>query len=144
MRRTMGRLRIVSTVALVVGLGCGTTAIYPGPRRPENEVAVLVNHDTALDAFDDQPFEHAFSQKNARYEVLPGRHKLTVSLFAVRYQQDFTDVERSHDEIDVCCELQAGHRYIIGREGAGYTWRPLILDEATRETVPQLRCEREE
>jgi hypothetical protein len=136
----MRRAPILSTVA-VFALGCASnTVAYPGPRRAANEVAVLVAHDTAIDAMDGQALELHVARKGARYEVLPGRHKLAVSLFVVRTSKDVNDVERSSGAADLCFDFLAGRTYVIGREGAGFAWRPIVVDEA-REILPAPRCD---
>jgi hypothetical protein len=134
-------LKIFSLAALVSAIGCMTTVMYPGPRRSADEVAVLTNDDTAIDVLDGQAFRHVHSQNAARYEVLPGRHVLGISIFAVTVNPGgYGDIERSPNTIFVCLDAQAGHTYVIGYEGREAHWRPVVTDEKTRATVPFVAC----
>jgi hypothetical protein len=126
---------------VTAAVGCTTTVMYPGPRRPAQEVAVLTNDDTAIDVLDGQEFMHLHSQNNARYEVLPGRHRLGVSVFAVSANPGgYGDIERSPTTIFVCLDAEAGHTYVVGYEGRGAGWRPIATDQNTRAPVPWVAC----
>jgi hypothetical protein len=130
-----------SIALLAVAAGCTTTVAYPGPRRPAKEVAVLENSETAIDVLDGQPFEHLHSQTGARYEVLPGRHAIGVSLFISSVTPGIgADIEKSDTMASGCLDAQAGHTYIIGHEARGPDWRPVITDAATRARVPFYGC----
>jgi hypothetical protein len=104
-------------------------------------VAVLENLETAIDMLDGLQFHHIRSQDGARYEVLPGRHMLSVSLFIVTYMSGgLGDIERSSTVATLCLDAQAGHRYLIAHEGRGEHWQPLITDAVTHAPVPLAPC----
>jgi hypothetical protein len=129
----------------VLALGCWTQApsvMYPGPRRSAPEVAVLENAETSLDLLDGVELHHVRSQDGARYEVLPGRHALGVSLFIVTVDPGGPGaVERSANVALLCLDAQAGHTYVIGHEGRrAAAWRPLITDRDSRAVVPFAPC----
>jgi hypothetical protein len=134
-------VKIFSLAALTAAIGCATTVMYPGPRRPAHEIAVLTNEDTAIDVLDGQELFHVHSQNAARYEVLPGRHLLGISVFDVKvYPGGYGDIERSPNTIFVCLDAEAGHTYVIGYEGRGVSWRPVATDRDTHATVPFVAC----
>jgi hypothetical protein len=126
---------------IALASGCATTTLtYPGPPRPASEVAVFENSETSLDMLDGQTFTHIRSQNGERYDVLPGRHSLGVSLMIVSSGPYDADVERSSNTAIFCVDARPGHIYVLGHEGRGASWRPVITDEATRTVVPFAPC----
>ena len=100
----MARALRAGLVALALAAGC-TSVMYPGPRRAAHEVAVLVSSETAVDLLDGTRFHHIHRQDGARYEVLPGRHQIGISLFIVTVIPGaYAEVERSPNEIIVCLD----------------------------------------
>jgi hypothetical protein len=126
-------------VALVAGCA-KTTVTYPGPRRPAREVAVLENSETSLDVIDDRAYRDMLNS-GMRYEVLPGRRMLGVSLFikSVIPGGD-ADIERSPNTIFFCIDALPGHKYFVTHVGRGAAWRPEVLDAATYLPVPFAPC----
>jgi hypothetical protein len=115
--------------------------MYPGPRRAAQEVAVLESSETALEMLDGQDLHHLRSQDGARYEVLPGRHQIAVSLFIVSVTPGGPgDVEKSLNSAILCFDAQAGHTYFVGHVGRGERWRPAITDAQSHALVPFAPC----
>lgn len=97
--------------------------------------------ETALDMLDGQEHSYARSQRGVRFEVLPGRHMLGVSLFIVSpIPGGGVDFERSDEVAVLCFDALAGHTYFIGHHGRGKTWRPLITDGGSNADVPFAPC----
>jgi hypothetical protein len=129
------------TVALALGCAMMPPAVmYPGPRRPASEVAVLENAETALEMLDGLELRHAHSQDGVRYEVLPGRHALGVSLYVVAVDPGGGDIERSANVAILCFDAEPGHSYFVGHVGRGPGWRPSITDRASHAVVPFAPC----
>jgi len=115
--------------------------MYPGPRRPGPEVAVLESSETSLDMLDGLELHHLTSQDGALYEILPGRHALGVSLFIVTIDPGGPgDVEKSANVAILCFDAQAGHTYVVGHVGRRANWRPSITDLASHAAVPFAPC----
>lgn len=137
----MARRRSAWFAALALAGGCGPTLTYPGPRRSAQEIATLVNAETALESLDGAPLHHLRAQDGARYELLPGRHEFGVSISIVSVTPGaYAEIERSPTTAIFCIDALAGHTYVIGHEGHGAAWRPVVLDEATRTPVPFAPC----
>lgn len=75
-------LRLSVRVIWIVGcatIGCGPTKLYPGPQRPDSEVALLqASSEARVIAIDDAPV------MGSSWTLLPGRHDvwLRVRLFS--------------------------------------------------------------
>jgi hypothetical protein len=139
----MARRQSAWLAALVLASGCAPTLTNPGPGRRPQEVATLVNAETALESLDGQPLHHLRSQDGARYEVLPGRHEFGVSICIVSANPaGYADIERSPNTAVFCIDAQAGHTYVLGHEGHGVAWRPTVVDETTHTAVPLASCSR--
>jgi hypothetical protein len=117
-------------VIFVVGLGGCAEVMYGGPRRSEEEVAILESKDAAIVGIDAQPVEG-----HERYEMLPGPRAVTVRLSAVRSDPLSVRVYSSARAITVCFVARPGRVYLAMPEILGDgRWAPQIVDE--RDTYP--------
>jgi hypothetical protein len=130
----------LAVVALT--LACASTKVtYAGPRRAAHEVTTLVSAETELDMLDRQRLYHVVAHDGGRYEILPGRHMLGVSLLIVSVTPgDPGEVEKSASTAVLCLDAQAGHTYFVGHEGRGAGWRPSIIDGDSHVAVPFAPC----
>jgi hypothetical protein len=121
----------------VLATGC-TTFLYKGPTRPSSEVAIIRSRDTIVDEVDDVMVREHASGSFARLEVLPGPHRLGITLNRVTPGFFVTNVARS-DEVVICVELQAGHEYETQPLTRGDQFAPRVVDLATGRAVSP-RC----
>lgn len=132
---------LLSLAIVTLVLGCAGTGegyrykLYPGPARPDNELATLEFCKPALTFRVD-----GMRVEQSDYEVvdlLPGEHEIKwgaefgVSLLVNPAGRDAVATE-------VTVELRAGHRYIVCADrttGPGYRMYLWIEDAATHELV---------
>jgi hypothetical protein len=115
------------------GAGC-TTVLYKGPARPASQIAVLLSTDTMIAKVDGlMVLDHA-SGNAARFEVLPGEHKMGISLHRV-IPGFLTSTIQQSGYIIVCVELEAGHTYRTRPVIHGRRWLPRVIDETTKEEL---------
>src|SRR5262245_61640311 len=105
MRAPMELTSLAAAIAFCGG-AC-TTYLYKGPTPPSSQVAVIMSSETIVDTVDDAQVRDSAMGTLARLEVLPGPHRLGISLNRV----DLGSVTRSRGYITVCANLEAGHTY---------------------------------
>jgi len=131
-----GRLASASVVAaLALEGGACTTMLYKGPARPDAEIAVLVSKDTMIDRVDDRIVRDDGTGSRARFEVLPGRHRVGISLNHVVPGFFWSTAQRS-GYILVCVDLEAGHTYRTLASIDVDRWQPTVVDETAGRGVP--------
>jgi len=113
----------------ILGSGC-TTFLYKGPTRPSSEVAIITSHETIVEEVDDVKVREHASGSFAQLEVLPGPHRLGITLNRVTPGFFVTHVARS-EEVVICFDLQAGHKYQTQPGGRGDRFFPSVVDLAT-------------
>src|SRR4051794_4966306 len=127
----MGAMRtragLVTVVAAVAGLGAGcTTYLYKGPTRRASEGPIVTSQDTIVDRVDAGMVRDSATGTFASLEILPGPHRLGISLNRVTPGLFVTNVART-DYVMICAELEAGHRYQTQPQiGGGFF--PRIID----------------
>jgi len=124
---------MVVVVVGLIGSGC-TTLLYKGPTRSASEVAVITSIDTIVDKVDDVMVRDSAMGSFAQLEVLPGPHRLWVSLNHVA----FAGVRLSGGHFVICAELQAGRTY---QTRPGDRLAPILVDLRTDKVVDP-RCRR--
>lgn len=128
---TINSVRVMVALALgLLGQGC-TTYLYKGPTRPSAQVATVMSTDTIVDSVDGVRVREHASGSYARLELLPGPHRLTISLNRVTPGFFVTYVQRS-SEMEICVELYPGHTYMTLPGGDGDRFLPAVLDAQTR------------
>jgi len=109
----------------IVAQGC-TTLLYKGPTRPSSEVAVVTSTQTIVDEVDDVRVRDHASGSSARLELLPGPHRLGITVYRVTSGL-FVTSARS-DTIVACVELAAGHTYQTRPAVSGYRIGAQVVD----------------
>ena len=116
-RRNRGGLwgAVFATVATA---GCSPPHLYPGPKRPDAEVATIEVDRLAIQAVDGR----AVDTSRPRYEILPGSHTVTLR----------------RDRLDraVCFKARPGHVYLARPVRGGGTWHPEMIDENVALVIP--------
>jgi hypothetical protein len=121
----------------ISGEGC-TTLLYKGPTRPSSEVAVVRSTQTIVDRVDDVMVRDYASATFTVLELLPGPHRLGISLNRVTPGFFVTNVARS-DYMMVCLELEAGHTYRTEPLVLGYRFVPRVVDVTTSRNTSSCR-----
>jgi hypothetical protein len=123
---------MIFVVAALAG-GCANT-LYPGPRRPKSEVAVVETDATSIDSLDGQ---HVGTTETI--EILPGPHSIGIALLDV--QVGYVSSVAYSDPVKVCFEARPGRTYRTrpGSLGAR-TWEPEIIDTTNQIRVKVRRC----
>jgi len=132
----MAAMRVLTVVAAFGFLGGCTTLLYKGPTRSASEVAVITSIDTIVDKVDNVMVRDSMGTF-AHLEVLPGPHRLGISL----NQVEFGGVMRSGGYIIICAELEAGHTYQTRPMIRGDRFAPVLVDMRTNKAVDP-RCRR--
>jgi hypothetical protein len=131
--------RVGIAFAVALSLGSCTRALYPGPARPNAAVASIGASDTRIDSVDGQWVgDDTFAGHGARYEILPGPHRVGVSL---RHLNPGVLVRRGQVSGTVMAHFEAepGHSYVTVPLIDGSRWEPHVVDEATGLSVSWLR-----
>ena len=124
------RLGVVfwSAVACALVSGCASSTIaYDGPRVPDAEVAHLDGFQTAVHVVDDNRI------KNNSAEILPGEHRVTVSLHAEMSVLFERVTFSSKSDLTVCFTAYEGRRYTVQPAPTqsflgDRRWRPAVFD----------------
>jgi hypothetical protein len=128
--------RIVWWAAVAVAaIGC-TAAMYPGPQRPDSELATIEAADTKIVEIDGQRVPHATS----RYRILPGEHSVTVTLRAFRPGAGEMYLSKAH--LAVCFTAHQGRLYRVVPGSGGGAWWPEIIDGDTTMRISARRVQR--
>ena len=120
MRDNGKRVWLLGAVFATVATAGGCKAavpIYPGPQRPEAEIAVIEVDRLAFQAVDG----HVVNTAEPRYEILPGSHAVTL--------------RRDRLDRGVCFKARAGHVYLARPVRGGGTWHPEVIDENVAQAV---------
>lgn len=116
-------------VLLVVGLSACMARLYPGPKRPDAEIAIIETDGMTVVAVDDQRADPGLG--TSRYEILPGMHAVSVRLSDDHpVNGDYTAGRRVSDfATAVCFKARENHKYLVRPVYSGASWRPEIIDE---------------
>ena len=132
--------RVAVILAMVIsGEGC-TTLLYKGPTRTASEIAVVTSKDTIVDEVDDVMVRDHASGTYARLELLPGSHRIGISLNRVTMGFFATRVARS-DDIVLCANLEAGHTYQTEALTEGSRFFPVVVDLTAQRQARRCRSE---
>ncbi len=135
MQSTKRRPPLLQTVFLVAAMTVAacTTALYNGPRLPDDKAAVISSGDTRINRVDGKWVSEG---SNAKYELLPGPHDIGISLERRRRTVFY---ERVHYSVTVtlCFEARPGVRYLAVPFIRGDRWMPIIVDRASGKPVSQ-------
>jgi hypothetical protein len=115
---------------LVVGLSACTARLYPGPKRPDAEVATLETDGMTIVAVDDQRADPGVGP--SRYEVLAGMHAVSVRLNDSHpvFSGSAAGGHRVSDNaLAVCFRARGQHAYLLRPVYAGAAWRVEVIDE---------------
>jgi hypothetical protein len=115
-------------------LAACTTALYPGPRRPDNAIAAIGSRETRINYVDHKWVRDFWVGANARYELLPGVHSIGISLERNTNYFLFNKLQYSKT-VTLCLDAEAGHRYRTVPVISGETWAPRIIDEGNGDSV---------
>ena len=110
--------------------GCGGIKMYPGPKLPADQIAVLRIGEIKLIAVDGQGVKQ---DTMAPIHILPGEHLLRASHNLSGYDEHL---------ISYTFTAEAGHRYIFSATyefGRTMKWRAWIKDMDTDETIGQMK-----
>lgn len=122
------------TVAFVVASSaCNVAVLYKGDKRSASEIAALSTENAEIEAVDDVMLGNSLF---AKYEVLPGVHRVAVRLSATEQHASTTTHLFSFASIPLCFDAGAGRRYVVrSRRISNQTWAPEILDKETEAPV---------
>ncbi len=131
--RELTDLLKISVIGALLGGGSAcTTALYNGPSRPPSQVASIGTRSGAeILAIDETDVNGgAF----ARYEVLPGRHLIT--LVGKKSQAGFfvTTTFTSREQ-ELCLDAAPEHDYDVGARIGSRGWEIEVIDESSKEDV---------
>lgn len=118
-------------MVLLAGVAC-TRVMYPGPARPDNEVATIEALRTTVEQLDRE--EGPFNP-NTTFKVLPGLHLLTVTPYDVKLRPFYTETD-SFGPFTFCFLVRAGHTYLLRAVGENGPLRPQIIDEWIGAPIP--------
>ena len=136
----MDRLTGAILLVLVLGGGACAKAIYPGPRRPSSEVAIIAAKGVTIVAIDGIYVLTMGSQ----FEVLPGDHMMLVQLKNVtpvaivpvgRIVVSVAAVTRS-GLMPFCVSAKPNHSYVLVPRAPRALVQPIIFDEPPNVPVP--------
>jgi len=130
----------LALAGLLTGLGCRTAhQMYPGPKRPDNEVAIIATDGTNLAEVDGDP-----EFVGNTVAVLPGRKRLSLRLDDAQAPSDVATAAYSHrtsrSEVSLCFVAKAGHRYVARPNYDDQAWRAEIVDQTIAELVTSEDC----
>jgi hypothetical protein len=118
------RFWIPAVLAGLLAAGCGAVKLYPGPRLPRDQVAVLEIGNVILYSVDGKPVD-----TTGKVEILPGVHDLRGNHNAPDYGETL---------MTYTFTAEAGHRYVFDADyhfGRHFSWRPWVKDTETGEIV---------
>jgi hypothetical protein len=119
MAANVGRWLVLGAL---ISSGC-TTALYSGPRRPREQVAVIGASDTLITAIDGVPIS------GSKFEILPGPHSVSLRVSASRPGFMYTTHIYSRGSLSVCFVAKAGREYLTRPSSDDdQTWVPQIVD----------------
>ena len=121
-------------MAVALPQGACTTSLYRGPARPASEVALLTSQDTMIEKIDTLMVRDLDSGSYARFEVLPGPHRVGISLHRVM-PSFFMHTLRISPAVVVCVQLKAGHAYRTQAVIQGQGWAPEVVDLNTARAI---------
>ncbi|HLK94030.1 MAG TPA: hypothetical protein VKZ18_29320 [Polyangia bacterium] len=127
-------------LAFVLWGGACATAIYPGPRRPSSELAIIAARDLVIDEIDGIDV----SRKGLRFEVLPGDHMMVVELAKVTHVATIplgrawlsVGSVSGSGPMPFCVSAQRNHSYMVVPRSPGAVVQPIIYDETPNRLVP--------
>ena len=122
-------LLLGSLMIVAVAGGC-TRAMYAGPKRPQSEVAKIECRDTYIRSVDGKKTRLGRGH-GAKILVLPGAHELGVTLSQIGPGYHL----RSERPDKVWFHAEAGHVYRVLPRITPRSWRPVIIDRVTGQTV---------
>jgi hypothetical protein len=97
---------------------CGATRLYPGPKRPDAEVAAIETQKVAVLSVD----ERAVTASRASFEVVAGTHSVVL--------------RRDNTSRAFCFTARGGHVYLVRPVKAkGVVWYPEVIDENTTSVI---------
>lgn len=108
-----------------------TLLVYPGPRRADDQVAILSPDGLMIDAID----ERHLTVDALEFKVAPGGHRVSVYLL----DHDPVSGPPRFDRrlVTGCFSAEAAHRYSFTPEytGAAKEWRPRLIDETASRSI---------
>jgi hypothetical protein len=127
-------------LAVVLGASACATAIYPGPKRPSRQLAIIEGRDLTIDEIDGIDVR----RKGLRFEVLPGDHMMVVELAKVTPVAVFPLGSRlvrvgavtGSGPIPFCVSAKPKHSYMLVPRAPGAFSQPIIFDETPNVAVP--------
>jgi hypothetical protein len=122
-------VRRVGVLVVIATAGC-TARLYPGPKRPDAEVATLETDGMTIVAVDEQRAQPGIGP--SRYEILAGMHSVSVRLnddHPVFAGSAAGGRRSSEDALAVCFRARGEHTYLLRPVYSGPTWRPEVIDE---------------
>jgi hypothetical protein len=120
-------------MAAVASVGCAN-ALYPGPRRPKSEVAIIETDATSIDSLDGH---HVGTTETI--EVLPGPHSIGIALLDI--QVGYVSRVAYSEPVKLCFEAHPGRTYRTRPGSLGpRSWQPEIIDTTNQIRVKVRRC----
>jgi hypothetical protein len=107
-------------------LAC-TTPMYQGPTKASSEVATLELSCALVESIDGVKTQYN-GGGYGKFQVLPGSHRLSVTIAEVCGY-------RSLASLDISFDAEAGHEYIVSSKTANLRWTPEIIDKKSRKNV---------
>ena len=98
--------------------------MYPGPLRPDNQIAIVERQDIQLLAIDRDPVQ------GVRYALLPGDHALLL-----KPPERFSASGQPGALMRICVTTLPGHVYLVRWSGQQADWRPEVVDRASQQPV---------
>jgi len=117
-------------ILLVIGTAACTARLYPGPTRPDVEVATIETDGMTIVAVDEQVAQPGLGP--SRYEILAGMHAVSVRLNDNHpvFAGSAAGGHRVSDAALAVCFLARGkHVYLLRPLYAGAVWRVEVVDE---------------
>lgn len=124
---------IVSVLFAFALSACSTTtAMYDGPKRSADELALIKSRHTYVISVDGREIQGYVGGNEAKFQVAPGRHALVVGLNdGTGYVRRFTKEGKQVSFIAV-----AGNSYVtVPVYGRHDTWKVDVINEATDRAV---------
>jgi hypothetical protein len=124
--------RIVSVLLAFFVSACGTTAMYDGPKRSDNELALIKSRSAYVISIDGREVPDYSGGNSAKFQVLPGQHTLLVGLNdGTGYVRRFTKEGKQVSFI-----ASAGNSYVtVPIYGRNDSWKIEVVKEETNRAV---------